>query len=112
MPDIKFFFVCGPPKAGTTWVQHILDAHPGISCSGEGHFHTQVVPPFIEMMRAYNRWQHAVDEVVYQGRSGYSPISRAEMVDVIRAHIRWLLTRRGVPPGVIWVGDKTPGYTE
>jgi hypothetical protein len=112
MADIKFFFVCGPPKAGTTWVQHILDAHPRISCTGEGHFHTKVTLPFIEMMREYNRWQLSVDDLVYQGRSTYSPISRAEMVDVIRAHIRWLLLRRAIAQEVTWVGDKTPGYTE
>ena len=83
-----------------------------MSCSGEGHFHTKVVAPFVEMMREYNRWQAAVDDVVYRGRSSYDPISRAEMMDVIRVHIRWLMMRRGVAPEVIWVGDKTPVYTE
>ena len=49
----RVFFVCGPPKAGTTWVQHILDAHPKISCSGEGHFHTKVGKPFVAAMCEY-----------------------------------------------------------
>ena len=112
MPDTRFFFVCGPPKSGTTWVQHLLDAHPNMSCWGEGHFHTKVAGPFVETMREYNRWQTAVEDVVYQGRSSYVPISRIEMIEVISAHIRWLMMRRGIAPEVMWVGDKTPGYTD
>jgi hypothetical protein len=108
----RVFFVCGPPKAGTTWVQHILDAHPKISCSGEGHFHTKVGKPFVAAMCEYNRFQGAVDDVVYQGHSSHVPISPAEMVEVVKDHILWLMIGRGVPPGVIWLGDKTPGYTE
>ena len=108
----RVFFVCGPPKAGTTWVQHILDAHPKISCSGEGHFHTKVGKPFVAAMCEYNRFQGAVDDVVYRGHSSHVPISHAEMGEVVKNHILWLMIRRGVPPGVIWLGDKTPGYTE
>lgn len=32
----KLFFVLGAPKSGTTWLQHLLDAHPDIRCTGEG----------------------------------------------------------------------------
>ena len=34
----QLFFVGGAPRSGTTWMQHMLDAHPDISCRGEGHF--------------------------------------------------------------------------
>jgi len=108
----RVFFVCGPPKAGTTWVQHILDAHPKISCSGEGHFHTKLAAPLFAAMREYNRFQGAVSDVVYQGHSPYVPLSTTEMVEAVKDYILRLMLRRGVPPGVIWLGDKTPGYTE
>jgi LPS sulfotransferase NodH len=32
----QLFFVLGAPKSGTTWMQHLLDAHPQIRCTGEG----------------------------------------------------------------------------
>ena len=35
----NLFFVLGAPKSGTTWLQYLLNAHPNISCRGEGLFH-------------------------------------------------------------------------
>jgi Sulfotransferase family len=32
------FFVLGPPKSGTSWLQATLNSHPEILCSGEGKF--------------------------------------------------------------------------
>ena len=32
----ELFFVLGAPKSGTTWLQHLLDAHPDVRCIGEG----------------------------------------------------------------------------
>jgi hypothetical protein len=34
----QLFFVGGAPRSGTTWVQHLLNGHPDVSCRGEGHF--------------------------------------------------------------------------
>ncbi len=34
----NLFFVLGAPKSGTTWLQHLLNAHPNVSCRGEGMF--------------------------------------------------------------------------
>jgi hypothetical protein len=34
----QIFFVGGTVRSGTTWLQLLLDAHPLVSCSGEGHF--------------------------------------------------------------------------
>ncbi len=41
----QLFFIAGAPKSGTTWVQRLLDAHPEIVCSGEGHFANKIAPP-------------------------------------------------------------------
>src|SRR5215831_18654517 len=38
----QIFFVGGSPKSGTTWLQLLLDSHPSVSCSGEGHFTTHL----------------------------------------------------------------------
>jgi len=38
----QLFFVGGSPKSGKTWLQFLLDSHPSVSCSGEGHFTTHL----------------------------------------------------------------------
>src|SRR5262245_15345676 len=38
----QIFFVGGTPRSGTTWLQLLLDSHPSVSCSGEGHFTTHL----------------------------------------------------------------------
>ena len=32
------FFIMAVPKSGTTWLQHLINGHPQMSCSGEGNF--------------------------------------------------------------------------
>lgn len=34
--DAQLFFLVGHGRSGTTWLQSILDSHPGILCQGEG----------------------------------------------------------------------------
>ena len=40
----QIFFIGGTAKSGTTWVQLLLDAHPEVSCNGEGHFLDNLKP--------------------------------------------------------------------
>lgn len=35
---INYFYVCGSPKSGTTWVENILNGHPELVCLSEGYF--------------------------------------------------------------------------
>lgn len=55
--QIPVFFVLGCQKSGTTWVQRLLDAHPNIRCSGEGHFVDILLPCFQQALKAYNKRQ-------------------------------------------------------
>lgn len=32
------FFILGPPKSGTSWLESMLNSHPQILCAGEGKF--------------------------------------------------------------------------
>jgi Sulfotransferase family len=40
----QIFFIGGAVKSGTTWLQLLLDAHPEVSCNGEGHFLDNLAP--------------------------------------------------------------------
>lgn len=107
---MNLFFVCGAPKSGTTWLQRILDAHPEVCCSGEGHFISRFSVPVAKVVNAYNSGLGVEARLVYEGRPYYGEIDQAEFDEVVRGFILTRLRRRaGVETR--WIGDKTPTYT-
>lgn len=102
--------MCGAPKSGTTWLQRVLDTHPEVCCSGEGHFIERFSAPAAQVVRAYNDKLSLEAEQVYEGRPYYAPVDQAEFDAVVRAFIIGRLRSRGADPAVRWFGDKTPGY--
>lgn len=107
---MNVFFVCGAPKSGTTWLQRILDAHPEVTCSGEGHFIDRFSAPAAQVVRAYNQQLTDVGRYVYEGRPYYDAVDQAEFDEIVRGFIlKRLRARAGEETR--WVGDKTPGYT-
>lgn len=107
---MNVFFVCGAPKSGTTWLQRILDAHPEVCCSGEGHFIQRLTVPMAKVVRTYNEGLRIDGEQVYEGRPYYGGFDQAEFDVMAREVIlRRLKTRAEARTG--WIGDKTPGYT-
>jgi len=107
---VNIFFVCGAPKSGTTWLQRILDAHPEVCCSGEGHFVSRFTMPAAELVNAYNRDLAVEAKLVYEGRPYYAAVDQAEFDDLARGFIGARLRRRA-DARTRWVGDKTPSYT-
>lgn len=108
---VQYFFVSGAPKSGTTWVQRLLDAHPQVVCSGEGHFVERLAQPLVKAMEDYAKQQQLVAERVYEGKPYYQAMTRGEMVGLARALIvRRMHARAG--QGVQAIGDKTPRYTQ
>jgi hypothetical protein len=107
---VNLFFVCGAPKSGTTWLQRILDAHPEVCCSGEGHFITRFSGPLATVMNDYNRELKVEAQQVYEGSPYYAPVSQAEFDDMARSFILARMKARA-DARTRWVGDKTPSYT-
>lgn len=103
------FFVCGAPKSGTTWLQRILDAHPEVCCSGEGHFITRFSAPVAKVVRAYNRDLGWEATLVYDGQPYYGGVDQAEFDAVVRGFILARLGARA-DAQTRWLGDKTPNY--
>lgn len=52
-------FVVGCQKSGTTWVQHLLAAHPEVCSRGEARLGTLLFPLFAQVARTYNEQQRA-----------------------------------------------------
>lgn len=107
---VDIFFVCGAPKSGTTWLQRVLDAHPEVTCSGEGHFIRRLSAPMSQVISEYNANLVGVANGVYEGRPYYPQVDQAEFDDLVRGFILRRLTARAGPQ-TRFVGDKTPTYT-
>ncbi len=107
----SIFFACGAPKSGTTWLQRILDAHPQIQCSGEGHFIERVSMPFARVLNDYAGHMKLVAESVYEGQPPYPPLVQADLDQVVRDFIISRLMTRNPGPEIRWIGDKTPRYS-
>lgn len=108
---VEPFFVCGAPKSGTTWLQRLLDAHPEVCCSGEGHFITRFTAPVAKVVNAYNRDLGWEAKLVYDGAPYYGGVSQAEFDEVARGFILARLRARA-DARTRWIGDKTPNYTK
>ncbi|MCC7390467.1 MAG: sulfotransferase [Phycisphaerales bacterium] len=54
MPKV---FVVGCPKSGTTWVMHMLAAHPHIVLDGEGALGWQLLPELLAAVTRFNAHQ-------------------------------------------------------
>jgi len=111
MADKQIFFVCGAPKSGTTWLQRVLDAHPQLQCSGEGHFIERFTVPLAKVMREYAAHMDLVAGRVYEGKPYYPPVGQADLDRIARGFILERLMARRPGPEVRWIGDKTPRYT-
>jgi hypothetical protein len=107
---VNVFFVCGAPKSGTTWLQRILDAHPEVCCSGEGHFISRFSAPMSQVINSYNRGLTLETEQVYEGRPYYADVDQGEFDDMVRAFVLKRLAVRA-DARTCWIGDKTPSYT-
>lgn len=105
------FFICGAPKSGTTWFQRLLDSHPEIVCSGEGHFTEGLLAPFGNLIQQYNKRQVIAAQRVYEGNPYYHGLKAQDIEFLARTMIGLIMSQRRIPEGTICVGDKTPRYT-
>lgn len=107
----EIFFVVGAPKSGTTWLQKMLDTHPDILCSGEGHFR-RFIAEFGHIIKNYNQGQATIANYVYEGNPCYAPFSD-EMFDfLVTDFVCLMLGQRLSQKNATFIGDKTPLHVE
>lgn len=107
--ELTYFFVCGAAKSGTTWLQRLLDAHPQVVCSGEGHFIGKLALPMVRMRDHYNEVLAQAADVVYEGKPYHLKLDDRDLVPHIRSLIVTLMQKR-LKPGARAIGDKTTRY--
>lgn len=99
----QVFFVGGAPRSGTTWLQLLLDAHPQISCRGEGHFCNSLLPQLEEAVEGYHE---AVQKMRAAGVEAYPEIGQGYLDYLQAATIAMLLAETADAAPI--VGEKTP----
>lgn len=105
------FFLCGPPKSGTTWLQLMLDGHPAVNCAGEGHLTDWVMAPLRKLLMGYNEQLERNNALIYRERASHGGFSEGDFNAIARFIIDQRLARiRPRKPDAVAIGDKTPNY--
>ena len=105
------FFLCGPPKSGTTWLQLMLDAHPAVNCSGEGHLTDWVLAPLRNILMGYNDQLRQNNDLIYRDKASHDGFSERDFNDIARFIVAQRFARlHARKPQAVVIGDKTPNY--
>ena len=102
------FFIGGAPRSGTTWLQHLLDAHPDVCCKGEGHFLNHLIEPLGTLMARRRDALEEKNRAVFGETEGYPP-PRAEDFEAL-AGTAILQALASQCDGVTYaaIGEKSP----
>lgn len=104
----QLFFVGGAPRSGTTWLQHVLDAHPDIRCGGEGLFMKHLAEPLHRTMAGRQRALIDKNETIFRYSGGFPLCGPADTELLIVTAI--LLALEQLCGGTTFraIGEKTP----
>ena len=78
----QLFFVGGAPRSGTTWLQRMLDAHPDVSCRGEGLFDRTLAAPLDALLAQRRAALEAKNTAVFRETDGY-PLPPPDHADIL-----------------------------
>lgn len=112
LTDATLFFVGGPVKSGTTWLTLLLDAHPDVSCRGEGHFPTLLLPGLNAALDHYDKQVGAYNAGLFAEQGGYPTTTPALRAELYRFAIWSLLDQQREGRTVGAIGEKTPRNVE
>lgn len=102
----RLFFVGGIPKSGTTWLQLLLDAHPQISCRGEGHFCDSLDTLLRDALVQHNSIIQRKNADIAPAGAAFAEFTPAHLRYLLAAAIALLITD-GAGDATI-IGEKTP----
>jgi hypothetical protein len=104
----QLFFVGGAPRSGTTWVQHILDSHPDVSCRGEGHFLNFLAEPMDGLVRRRREDLEAKNNKLFKGMEGYPLPAAGDFEFLVGTGVLLALSQQTMGRTCLAVGEKTP----
>jgi hypothetical protein len=104
----QLFFIGGAPKSGTTWLQLLLNAHPEISCGGEGHFPNRLLPALAKALKGYNATIDLKNRSIFEQLDGQPLFTNRHALYLMAAAASLMLRRPEKAITAPVVGDKTP----
>lgn len=91
-----------------TWLQIPLNAHPEISCCGEGHFPNRLPPIFAKVLKAYNLAINAKNRSIFAQLDGQSLFTNRHNFYFVTTAISLMLCQPDKALAGRILGDKTP----
>jgi len=101
----QIFFIIGTPKSGTTWLQHLVNGHPAITCAGEGDFN--LLATLLHNL-AFQYDTHMLGVNAPMGTDAYLRFSHADILTLYRTAILLLFAHIDTGPEVRCIGSKNP----
>jgi Sulfotransferase family len=105
----QIFFVGGSPKSGTTWLQLLLDAHPSVSCSGEGYFPTHLWRFLSQALGQHDRVIETNNKLLFTELEEYQRLTQDDVWYIFASCIAVFLAKQSKHKPARAIGDKTPG---
>jgi hypothetical protein len=102
------FFIGGTAKSGTTWLQLLLNAHPAISCSGEGHFINHLAPLIKSAFEQHCDLIDKKNTSIFREIEGYREIKNEDFLYILTSCISVFLIAQSKSKTTRAVGEKTP----
>ncbi|MEM6392561.1 MAG: sulfotransferase [Planctomycetota bacterium] len=104
------FFIASCSKSGSTWLQHLLDAHPQAVCHGESFFPVNLRPLLRGLARQYNQMHKCGHSRNQHQRSG--DLTEADLTTLYRHAVALVMGRWAAgepdPDAIVAIGEKTP----
>ncbi len=104
----QLFFVGGAPRSGTTWVQLLLDAHPDISCRGEGLFQQELAKPLDAVMAKRRHALADKNATTFKDFRGFALPDEGDADVLLGTAILLDLQRQCAGSPYRAIGEKTP----
>jgi hypothetical protein len=102
------FFVGGYPKSGTTWLQVLLNAHPEVSCIGEGHLPNHLLPLLRQATDQHDALIAHKNATVLQELPGFPRFTDDQVSYLLATAISLLLLVPAKAATAHAVGERTP----
>src|SRR5262245_41650537 len=109
----QIFFVCGTMKSGTTWLQLLLNAHPEVSCNGEGHFADKLAPALLDAISHHAKFVADKSRMIFHELAGYPQLSEDDYLYILASTTAlYLIQQCKAKEKANTIGERTPNNIE